>query len=211
MLLIGLLASGAVLYASTYAVTRAFRTREQQLAENWYGRGTGELRSGHPEDAIADFRSALLYRPAEARYRLSLAQALMARGRYDQAGAYFLSLLESEPGDGLINLQLARLAVLRRDLADAQRFFHGAIYGIWDEDPDANRRQARLELIDFLSRASPARAARFQDSGSAVTAMRIYAIPPIAARIVIAEITAAGAGRHRIAPGSMVGNAQPSE
>src|SRR5207248_4896001 len=75
---------------------------------------------------------------------------LMARGRYDQAGAYFLSLLESEPGDGLINLQLARLAVLRRDLADAQRFFHGAIYGIWDEDPDANRRQARLELIDFL-------------------------------------------------------------
>src|SRR5205823_11838044 len=39
---------------------------------------------------------------------------------------------------------------LRRDVADAQRFFHGAIYGIWDEDPDANRRQARLELIDFL-------------------------------------------------------------
>jgi tetratricopeptide (TPR) repeat protein len=150
VLLVVLIAIGAALYAATYFVTRAFHSREQQLAESWYERGTRELNSGHAENAITDFRSALLYSPADARYHMSLAQALMATGRYEQAGAYFQSLLELEPGDGFINLQLARLAVLRRDLADAQRFFHGAIYGIWDRDPDANRRQARLELIDFL-------------------------------------------------------------
>src|SRR5262249_9084269 len=67
-----------------------------------------------------------------------------------ESQTYLLSLWERTPQDSTINLALARLAARRHDLEDAIRYYHNAIYGIWDQDPDANRRHARLELIRLL-------------------------------------------------------------
>jgi tetratricopeptide (TPR) repeat protein len=49
-----------------------------------------------------------------------------------------------------VNLALARLAARRRDIPQAIRYYHGAIYGEWDRDPIQHRNQAQLELVNFL-------------------------------------------------------------
>jgi tetratricopeptide (TPR) repeat protein len=58
--------------------------------------------------------------------------------------------LEREPGNGLVNLELARLAARNHDPTDALLYYHGAIYGAWAGDQGAKRRGARLELVEFL-------------------------------------------------------------
>jgi tetratricopeptide (TPR) repeat protein len=61
-----------------------------------------------------------------------------------------LNLHEATPGDGSINLQLARLARRRGDDAEAGNYYRAAIYGSWEGDAVIRRRQTRLELADFL-------------------------------------------------------------
>jgi tetratricopeptide (TPR) repeat protein len=59
-----------------------------------------------------------------------------------------------------VNLELARLAARDHAVSDALRFYHGAIYGEWDDDPVLRRRTARLELVEFLLDAGQKDAAR---------------------------------------------------
>ena len=49
-----------------------------------------------------------------------------------------------------MNLALARVAAHRGSIEDATRYYHNAMYGVWNSDPDANRNKARIELIQFL-------------------------------------------------------------
>jgi tetratricopeptide (TPR) repeat protein len=130
--------------------TRSFRRKQQVLADRWFHRGETSLQQGRPRDAIASLRTAMLYDPDGHEYRLRLAQALAANGDTDQSIAYFLSLWESQPGNGLLNLELARLYKLKGDNRKASQFYNAAIYGAWDQDPAEQRRRARVEYIDFL-------------------------------------------------------------
>jgi tetratricopeptide (TPR) repeat protein len=79
-----------------------------------------------------------------------LAEALAAEGHTPQAQAYLRVLWDEEPGNGTVNLELARLAAQSHDLAGVLRFYHGAIYGVWQDNPARRRREARIELINFL-------------------------------------------------------------
>jgi tetratricopeptide (TPR) repeat protein len=79
-----------------------------------------------------------------------LAQALAAADRVGEARSYFLSMLEDEPGNGAVNLQLAHLAEKQDDIDNAIRYLNGAMYGGWDTDPIVKRQQVRQELIGFL-------------------------------------------------------------
>ena len=145
-----LVLNAAAFFGLTHFYTRAFQLRRDQLAARWFDRGEHELESGKASSAVDDLRTALSYAPDDAGYRLRLAQALAQAGRTNEARAYFGALWEAQPGNGLLNLELARLAVRRNDVASAMRFFHGAIYGVWSDDPRDRRRQARLDLIHFL-------------------------------------------------------------
>ncbi len=100
--------------------------------------------------ALEDFRTALSYSPDNALYRLRLAQSLVAANRPDEARSHLLTLWRDEPGNSTVNLELARLAAGRGDTADAIRYFHNAIYGVWQTDPVKHRLQARLELSEYL-------------------------------------------------------------
>ena len=91
--------------------------------------------------------------------RLRLAQALAAAGRDAEARAHLLTLREGTPGDGLINLELARLAARDADVPHAAQYYRDAIEGAWDRAPDTRRREARLELADLLVRHGPPAAA----------------------------------------------------
>ena len=68
-------------------------------------------------------------------------------------------VLQREPNDGRANLTAARLSVKKGRTADAEAYYHRAIYGEWpDGSGDApgsgqagrDRIAARMELIDFL-------------------------------------------------------------
>jgi tetratricopeptide (TPR) repeat protein len=139
-----------LLFVVTGFTAKLYHSKERLLAQEWYSRGEAELRAGKAQASIKDFRSALLYSPDNALYRLRLAQGLIAANRLDEARAHLLNLWEREPGDGTVNLELARLAVLQKNTAEATRYFHNAIFGVWERNPEERRRQVRLELCEFL-------------------------------------------------------------
>jgi tetratricopeptide (TPR) repeat protein len=152
ILLLLLLFIAIALFAGALMLTRAFHDREQQLAEQWFERGKSELAAGRSDTAIRDFRSALLYERDDPQYRLSLAQALFDSHQYSQSEAYFRSLLEIEHADGLVNLELARIAALTNRPDEAVRDYQNAIYGIWAANAEEHRREVRFEVTDLLLR-----------------------------------------------------------
>jgi tetratricopeptide (TPR) repeat protein len=148
--LIVLLVLAIVGWIGVSQLVQVFHRRLHRLAVAQFDQGEGEMKAGHPARAIAFFHAALSYSPENPQYQLNLARALRETGQFDESQAYLLRLWERKPEDSVTNLALARLAVRRQSLPDAFRYYHNAIYGQWDSDPDQNRRQARLELVQFL-------------------------------------------------------------
>jgi tetratricopeptide (TPR) repeat protein len=137
-------------FAAVLGLTTRFHSWQASLAERMYGRGEHDLEAGRAARAVEDFRSALAFDRDNSVYQFRLAQALEAEGQLDQAESYLINLWERQPQNGRVNMQLARLAVRRDARNQALRYYHNAIYGIWDSQPDENRRAARLELVEFL-------------------------------------------------------------
>jgi tetratricopeptide (TPR) repeat protein len=139
-----------VLFVLTWLLFRSFTEHRAELAVRWAGRGEAALRQGRPEEAVAALRTALVYAPDERADQMMLAQALAESGHAEEATNYFLNLWEAQPGDGVINLQLARLARRRGASQEAVRYYRAAIFGNWEGDGVERRREARLELADYL-------------------------------------------------------------
>ena len=127
-----------------------FQANEKAIARHVFAHGMQLYLAGNSNSALDDFRTALSYDPGNFEYELNLARALRDSGRLPEAAAYLTTLWTRNPEDGVINLALARLAVRRSNVDDALRYYHNAIYGAWAKDADENRRNTRLELIDFL-------------------------------------------------------------
>jgi tetratricopeptide (TPR) repeat protein len=139
----------AVIFILTLLLFRSFTSHRQELGVRWKARGEAALRAGHPEIAIDDLRSALAYVPDRST-EIELATALADAGRTQEATAYFTTLWESAPGDGTINLQLARLAA--REGNESQAIFHyqAALDGTWQGNGYDRRREVRLEMARYL-------------------------------------------------------------
>ena len=140
----------AVLFAITLFLFRSFASHREELAQRWSERGRAALSSGHPDQAIVALGTALSYSPGNRSYELLLAQALGDAGHLDESYNYFLGLWETQPGDGFINLRLARLAAVKKDMQSAVNYYRGAIYGTWEGDGAVRRREVRLELSRYL-------------------------------------------------------------
>jgi tetratricopeptide (TPR) repeat protein len=149
VLLLLTLAAVAGFAAVGHLVTR-FNANQQARGRKLYALGVADLNQGHADRALDEFRAALTCDRGNAQYQLNLGRALRDTGRLDEAESYLGSLWQRTPENGTINLALARVAARRGSIDDAIRYYHTAMYGVWDSDPDANRRKARLELIDFL-------------------------------------------------------------
>jgi tetratricopeptide (TPR) repeat protein len=139
-----------VLFVLTLLLFRSFTTHRADLAVRWAARGETALKQGHPDQAVPALRTALIYAPDERSYQMMLAQALGASGHAEEATNYFLNLWEAQPGDGVINLQLARLARQRGAKEEAIRYYRAAIFGNWQGEGVQRRREARLELANYL-------------------------------------------------------------
>lgn len=140
-----------VLFTVTLFLFRSFSAHRADLAQQAGSDGRKALAEHRPHDAIAALRTALSYAPNQRDYELLLAEALGADGRIDEANNYFLNLRESQPGDGFINLQLARLARQQNRKQDAIDFYRASIFGDWKSEGEVRRRSVRLELGAYLT------------------------------------------------------------
>ncbi len=148
--LLGLTGISIVIAVLTYFFFNSFRQHRSVLEKRWYVRGEQALAAGNPQYAVEAFRSALSLSAANPTYELSLAEALAAANRNDQAYAYFSSLYDAQPGDGFLNLQLARLEVKRQNPARAIQYYRSALTGLWYGHGAEQRFQIRLELAKYL-------------------------------------------------------------
>ncbi|MGD0444135.1 MAG: tetratricopeptide repeat protein [Edaphobacter sp.] len=139
-----------VLFAITLFLFRSFASRREELAESWSARGRAAMIVGDPQEAVVALRTALRYAPGERSYELLLAQALGDAGHTEESYNYFLGLWETQPGDGFINLRLARLAAERKETQTAINYYRASIYGTWEGDGAVRRRDVRLELSRYL-------------------------------------------------------------
>jgi tetratricopeptide (TPR) repeat protein len=152
ILLILTLAAASGFAAVSHFVSR-YNANQQARGRKLYAQGQSDIQVGRYEDAIAAFRAALSCDPTNSQYQLSLARALRDSNdprRLDEAESYLLDLWQRTPQDAAINLALARVEAHRGDIESATRYYHNAMYGVWDSDPDGNRNRARIELIKFL-------------------------------------------------------------
>ena len=140
----------AVLAVATYFLFQSYTTHRKELADRWFSRGQKALSLNQPLVAIDALHSSLLYAPGQRQIEIALASALASAGRIAEATAYFNTLREVEPGNGLINLQLARLAARSGNEDAAKSYYHAAIYGNWEGDGYMRRRDTRLELARYL-------------------------------------------------------------
>jgi predicted Zn-dependent protease len=152
ILLILTLAAATGFAAVSHLVAR-FNANQQARGRSLYQQGLADARAARYDDAIATFRAALTCDPTNSQYQLSLARALRDSNdprRLDEAESYLIALWQRTPQDAAVNLALARVAAHRGSIEDATRYYHNAMYGVWNSDPDANRSKARVELIQFL-------------------------------------------------------------
>jgi tetratricopeptide (TPR) repeat protein len=131
-------------------LSRAYQAQRESLGNRWFSRGVADLNAQRFDGAVMEFRSALLYSRDNYSYQLNLAEALIGLKRTSEASTYLVNLWDRQPEDGLVNLSLARIAVQRGQTEQALRYYHNAIYAVWPNDQETKRRDARLELIEFL-------------------------------------------------------------
>ncbi len=147
-------------FAVTGAIVRGFDARREQLAERWFARGNRDLARGAAAQAVDEFQTALAHSRDSDEYRLKLALALVAAGRLEEARAHLLNLWERRPGDAVVNLELARVYAGEGEPNNAIRYYHAAIYGLWEGNPLPRRRLARYELVEYLLRYHQVQAAQ---------------------------------------------------
>jgi len=134
----------------TAGVSRLYHKNIHALADNWFAQGEVSFQAGDFKSALTDYRNALVYSPDNPKFQFHLAQALAAAGRGDEGRSYLLNLLSESPGSGEVNLALARIAAHKDSTSEALRYYQGAIYGEWENDPIAMRWQVRRELCEYL-------------------------------------------------------------
>ncbi|MDE3180196.1 MAG: tetratricopeptide repeat protein [Acidobacteriota bacterium] len=140
----------AILFGITGILVKQFNARERSLGRQWYAQGEKEAASGNSADAILAFRTALYHAQANTAYQLRLAQSLVDSGRVAEARSYLLRLWESNPADGPVNLQLARLAMRTGDITEVIRYYHSAIDGVWPPESGEKPRTLRKALCEYL-------------------------------------------------------------
>jgi len=141
-----------VFFLAVTGLSRLYHAQQESLGQRWFSRGVDDLNAQRYDRALAEFRAALRYSRDDYSYQLNLAQALIGVKRPAEAHAYLINLWERQPENGLVNLALARIAAQQGETEQALRYYHNAIYATWPNDQETSRREARVELIEFLLR-----------------------------------------------------------
>jgi len=132
-------------------LAKAERAEVQAEAARLYQEGTRLMSQHKDADAVESFRKAHVMVRTDPKYQVALVSALLADKRLDEAQGNLDLLLGADPNNGLANLLKARLSVTKERFAEAESYYHRAIYGSWDGDIAAHRLETRMELAQFLA------------------------------------------------------------
>ena len=138
------------LFVATGYYNRAFNLEREARAEEHYRLGRTFADYGYFDGAIEHFGDALLYDRGRFDYRLGLTLALYESGRFQEAELQLRQLRTVDPTQAVVNRLLARLASRDGRAEEATQYYRTAIYGRWDQNPEQNRLDTRLEFVDFL-------------------------------------------------------------
>ena len=152
-LIIGVASLLAFAFVATGFVTKKYRQERRLLGLTHYERGVELQRSSDVDEAVEEFRKALIFSPDSSEYRLSFASALIEAGRLEEAESHIEQLLQEDPTNGQLNLMQGHIAEKRGQTTKAIEFYQRAVYEYWPPKRIGERRQARLELIDLLAKA----------------------------------------------------------
>ena len=141
---------GVIFFLAVTGLSRAYHAQRDALGNRWFSRGVVDLNAGHFDRAVTEFRAALLYSRDNYDYQVNLAEALIGEKRTAEAYSYLVNLWDRQPENGVVNLDLARIAAQRGQTEQAQRYYHNAIYAVWPGDQELKRRDTRFELIGYL-------------------------------------------------------------
>jgi tetratricopeptide (TPR) repeat protein len=141
---------GVIFFLAVAGLSRAYHAQRSALGNRWFSRGVVDLHAGRYDRAVTEFRAALLYSRDNYDYQLNLAEALTGLKRTDEAYSYLVNLWDRQPENGVVNLELSRIAAQRGQTEQAQRYYHNAIYAVWPGDQELKRRDTRFELIEYL-------------------------------------------------------------
>lgn len=133
-------------------LARRERLESYREAAGLFADGQRLERARDYSQAIDRFRGALSIRGEQEDYAVALAGALLKAGRLRDAESVLGEVLQRDSINGEANLMIARVFVKQDKIAEAESYYHHAIYDQWRENATKHRVQARLELIELLAR-----------------------------------------------------------
>ena len=139
-----------VLFLFVGGLSKMYHAQQNSLGDRWFTRGIADLNAQNFDAAMLEFRTALRYSRDNYDYQLNLAKSLIGLRRTAEARSYLVNLWERRPENGEVNLALARIAAQNNQSDQAQRYYHNAIYATWPADEQTQRRETRVELIEYL-------------------------------------------------------------
>lgn len=140
----------AILFGITGVLVKQYHARERALGREWYERGEQQMDRKQSVGAITAFRTAIFHVPNNPTYQLRLAQSLVDSGRLTEARTYLLRLWQTNPANGAVNLELARVAMRTNDVPSVIRYYHSAIAGEWPPQSPNHPRVLREQLCEYL-------------------------------------------------------------
>ncbi len=149
------LIGGIYLFDITFANIDRAETKSNAASDFRLGRQS--LQAGNIRQAVEKLRDASNLDRSVLAYPVVLSEAVLASGRADDAERLLEPVLARNATDGAANLARARILVKEERFAEAESYFHRAIYGLWSGDASTNRLDARFELIDLLARVGAKR------------------------------------------------------
>lgn len=123
-------------------------------AQDSYLAGSRLLAAGKAGEAVDPLRVAHSTERQNPDYELVLISALTGAGSTADAESLMNEMLQRAPNDARVNLIAARLMTREGKAADAEAYYHRAIFGEWPADAPERRIEARVELIDRLMKGN---------------------------------------------------------
>ncbi|HEY4219069.1 MAG TPA: tetratricopeptide repeat protein [Gemmatimonadaceae bacterium] len=152
--IVAIVAVIGVLLSFDVFLARVDRRESDAHAVDEYDDGVRLLQQGRASAAVERFGAATAIDRANVNYALALGDAMLRAGRIAEADATLRALLDRAENDGAVNLTMAHVMIREGRDADANAYFHRAIFGRWGADSVQRRRQARFEFIDVLAQRS---------------------------------------------------------
>ena len=140
-----------------YTASSKFLASQEQLelqkdAQRVYRSGNALLKAGKPREAATDFARAHALERSNRDYELALAGAQLTAGEVTTSRNTLEDLLEQDSNDARANLIMARAMAAAGRFAEADSYYHRAIYGTWPANSADRQASTRLELADLLAK-----------------------------------------------------------